>query len=113
MWIISLENIFLSGRNIVFPKFSGKLLEVPGGNRDSDHAGLSDYAGGGPLPRLLAGHDGAGAGKDRLHLKIADASGKRMWAHCPLRTVRLIIMLSLVAFMRSNKEAAYQGDNRC
>ena len=44
--------------------FSGKLLEVPVGNRDSDHAGLSDDARSGHhLPRLLGGYDEAGAGK--------------------------------------------------
>ena len=44
--------------------FSGKLLEVPVGTGHSDHAGLSDYAGGRHhLPRLLGGYDGAGTGK--------------------------------------------------
>ena len=44
--------------------FSGKLLEVPVGTGYSDHAGLSDYAGGGHyLSRLLGRYDGAGTGK--------------------------------------------------
>ena len=43
--------------------FSSKLLEVPVG-RDSDHAGLSDYAGGGHyLSRLFARYDEAGTEK--------------------------------------------------
>ena len=44
--------------------FSGKLLEVPVGTGILNHAGLSDYAGGGHyLSRLFARYDEAGTGK--------------------------------------------------
>ena len=44
--------------------FSGRAAGSAGGNRDSDHAGLSDYAGGGHyLSRLFARYDEAGTGK--------------------------------------------------
>ena len=56
----------LSGKGNV--RYSGAFLRQAagsaGGNRDSDHAGLSDYAGGGHyLSRLFARYDEAGTGK--------------------------------------------------
>ena len=46
------------------PEHSRQVAGSAGGNRDSDHAGLSDYAGGGHyLSRLFARYDEAGTGK--------------------------------------------------